>query len=86
MHKKRFFGWLLLLSLLLLYRNSYALDCEWVEDNEDIYCIQNDGEKVTGFVNIEREKYYFDEEGRLLHLKQKVGDKYYFFGRYINTI
>ena len=46
------------------------------------YLDPNTGEMHFGWLELDGEKYYFDDEGHMYRLKQKVGDKYYFFGRY----
>lgn len=83
-HKKRNIGTVLLLfllvsatALLLLGTFSYA---SWVEEEDGMKYIQDDGQYAVGFLNIENERYYFDTDGHLVTGKFYVEEEeaYYY--------
>ena len=55
----------------------------WLDsEGERYYLDPKTGVAAVGFKTISGVTYYFNEKGQLQHLLQKIGDNYYFFGRY----
>lgn len=54
------------LSVCVFYNTSYA---SWVEDEDGMKYIQEDGRYAIGFLDIEEKRYYFDSDGHLVYGK-----------------
>lgn len=51
----------------------------WLQLENDIYYLDNYGQKTTGFVNLENDCYYFDENGCMQIGWQQIGDVHRYF-------
>lgn len=72
-----FFVIVLLLGVLCVTQSSYAY---WVEEEEGIKYLQEDGQYAIGFIDVEEKRYYFDTDGHLVTGKFYVEeeDSYYY--------
>ncbi|MBQ9984442.1 MAG: hypothetical protein IJP29_07615 [Lachnospiraceae bacterium] len=77
------FGWgvtgfvVVMLGVFLVAGTTYA---SWVEEENGIKYLQEDGQYAVGFEDIEEKRYYFDSEGHLVTGKfyvEKEGAYYY---------
>ncbi len=83
-HRKRYMRILLVVLLLISVLGVMATgrisQADWIEEEEGIRYIQEDGQYAVGFLEIDEKRYYFDVDGNLVTGKFYVAeeDAYYF--------
>ena len=73
-------GMLLFIGIGLIFFSSHIAYASWVEEEEGVGYLQEDGQYAVGFLDIEDERYYFDTDGHLVTGKFYVEDEdaYYY--------
>lgn len=71
---------LLTISFICVFLFNSISYASWVEEEDGIKYIQEDGQYAVGFVDIDGQRYYFDSDGHLVYGKFYVEDEdcYYY--------